>query len=208
MLFYLVRHAQSEGNAKVPGAPVDSRLTALGRQQAQAIAEHLAPLGITHVFASPYVRTLETAEPILVATGAPGEILALLHEHHQEAFGEEWPLQSRRVLAARFPGFAVPESFSDSAWHTPPETHDAALERAGRALDALRRRFRSAPDARVVLVSHGSPTGKLIQAFLGAGDATHTTITIDNASLSVLEEQGAERYLHAVNRIHYLRHLD
>jgi broad specificity phosphatase PhoE len=210
MLLYLVRHAQSEGNAQVPGAPVDCGLTDLGRRQAAAVAERLAGQGITHIFASPYIRTLETAEPIRVATGAPAEVLPLLHEHHLRPFGAEWPLLSRRALAARFPAYRVPESFADAAWHQPPETHEAALERARGVLDDLRRRFETGSDgadARLVLVSHGSPTGKLIQAFMGVSGPQRVTVSIANASLSLLEERGPERYVHAVNQVDHLRHL-
>jgi broad specificity phosphatase PhoE len=204
MLLYLVRHAQSEGNAQVPGAPIDCGLTDLGRRQAAAVANLLAPMAVTHLLASPYVRTLETAEPIRAATSAPAEIVPLLHEHHVEPFGAEWPLMSRRAIAERFPRFVVPESFSDHAWHQPPETHAVALQRAREVLAAILRRFECETGARVVLVTHGSPAGKLIQAFMGATDADRTTVSIANASLSILEERDGRRFVHAVNRIDHL----
>ncbi|HEX2513472.1 MAG TPA: histidine phosphatase family protein, partial [Chloroflexota bacterium] len=57
MRLYLVRHAQSEANAGLPGATRDSRLTELGRRQAEAVAQCLARHRIGRVLASPYVRT-------------------------------------------------------------------------------------------------------------------------------------------------------
>ena len=207
MQLFLVRHAESEGNAQVPGATIDCGLTDLGQRQAEAVAERLAALGVDRVLASPYVRTLETAQAIQAATGAPAEAFPLLHEHHFQAFPDEWPLLSRAALANRFPAFAIPEDFQDARWHTPPETDEAALRRAGQALDELRVRFAGDPDVRLAIVSHGSPTGKLILAFLGVTAMAGLDVTISNASLSILEERDGYRVVHAVNRVDHLDHL-
>lgn len=176
MLLYLIRHAQSEANARVAGAPIDCELTDLGRLQVEAVAAHLATLGVDYILASPYVRVLETAEAIRRTTGAPAELFPLLHEHHDQPFPESWPLQTRLALSARFPHFAVPDAYTDTPWHQPPESHESVDERMVSALDHLRGRFAS-PDAaieseaahrpRVALVSHGSPVGKLVLAFTG-----------------------------------------
>ena len=73
MRLYLVRHAQSEANAGLPGASRDCALTELGRRQAQAVAQRLARHRIDRVLASPYVRTLETAEAIRAGHRGPGD---------------------------------------------------------------------------------------------------------------------------------------
>ena len=207
MLLFLVRHAQSEANARVPGAPIDCALTERGRQQAEAVARRLAAERIDLLLASPYQRALETAEAIRVATGAPAEILPHLHEHHDQPFPDEWPLMPRSLLAQRFPHFAVPEDWQDAGWHTPPEAHETALERARRVVAHLSARFASQPDARVALVSHGSPVGKLVLAFAGVPTTRDLTVTIDNASISVLYDGYGQRYVHAVNRVDHLGHL-
>ena len=89
VFLYIIRHAQSEGNAKVPGAGKDSRLTELGHRQAEAAAARMAEIGVDRVLASPYVRALETADAVRRATGAPAGIVPLLHEHHVEALGSD-----------------------------------------------------------------------------------------------------------------------
>ena len=67
----LVRHGQTESNveglldAGAPGAP----LTALGRQQADALPERLTRFAVTRVIASPLLRTVQTAQPLLAAVG-------------------------------------------------------------------------------------------------------------------------------------------
>ena len=57
MLFYYVRHGEPLG---VP----DYSLTPLGREQAKALAKRLCLFGIDRVFASPTLRTMQTAQPI------------------------------------------------------------------------------------------------------------------------------------------------
>ena len=57
MLFYYIRHGEPLG---VP----DHSLTPLGREQAKALAKRLCLFGIDRVFASPTLRTMQTAQPI------------------------------------------------------------------------------------------------------------------------------------------------
>ena len=57
MLFYYIRHGEPLG---VP----DHSLTPLGREQAKALSKRLCLFGIDRVFASPTLRTMQTAQPI------------------------------------------------------------------------------------------------------------------------------------------------
>lgn len=204
MLLYVIRHAQSEGNVRLPGATIDCHLTELGRRQAAAVAERVAQLGIDRLLSSPYTRALETAEAVRAATDAPAEVVPLLHEHHIDAFPEEWPLMSPETLRNCFPHFAVPEAFTASAWHRPPETHLEALRRAAAVLQYMQERFADAGKQRIALVTHGSPAGKLVLAFQGVTNTDNLTVTIDNASLTVLEQHDGWRWVRAVNRVDHL----
>jgi broad specificity phosphatase PhoE len=76
----LVRHGRPDGRW---GRDPDPGLDALGREQAQAAAEVLAPLGPLPVVVSPLRRTRETAAPLLarwslepVVEPAVGELTA------------------------------------------------------------------------------------------------------------------------------------
>ncbi len=57
MLFYYIRHGEPLG---VP----DHSLTPLGCEQAKALSKRLCLFGIDRVFASPTLRTMQTAQPI------------------------------------------------------------------------------------------------------------------------------------------------
>ena len=58
---HLVRHGQAAAGF---GAHKDPGLNDLGRQQAAAVAELLAPLGPLPVYSSPLARAFETARPL------------------------------------------------------------------------------------------------------------------------------------------------
>jgi probable phosphoglycerate mutase len=210
MRLYLVRHAQSEGNAGVRGAPIDCVLTDLGRRQAAAAGRRLAELGIDRVLASPYIRALETADAIRRAAEVPAGVVPLLHEHHVRPFpGEEWPLLSRAALAERFPAFELPADFAFAArWHDIPEQEDAVLDRAGRVLDELWHRYAAAPDGRqdvrLALVSHGSPTGKLVMAALRIPSPKGIEVNIANASITTIDYFPDWRALRACNLTDHL----
>ncbi|MUL83114.1 MULTISPECIES: histidine phosphatase family protein [unclassified Mycolicibacterium] len=77
-----VRHAQSAGNASglidssTPGPP----LTDLGRAQAVASAQRLAPNHYDGIFASTMIRTQQTAQPMSDTLREPVTVLPGLHE--------------------------------------------------------------------------------------------------------------------------------
>jgi broad specificity phosphatase PhoE len=201
VLLHVVRHAESLGNVSRSSA-IDCDLSDLGRAQAQAVAAELKRLGIDRVLSSPYRRTLCTAQAIAGLVGAPLEAYPLLHEHHPSMFPMEWPLMTRSELVVNFPGLVLPDDLADRGWHTPPETDAMVLERMGRVLADFEARYAS---QRLVLVTHGSPAGKLVQAFLGTTEAGRAEVTIANASITTLESSGWKRYLRSVNRTDHLR---
>ena len=73
MTSVLVRHASAgdredwEGDDRV--RPLDAR----GRRQASALVELLRPLEVRRLVSSPYVRCVETLEPLAAALGLPVE---------------------------------------------------------------------------------------------------------------------------------------
>ena len=206
MWIYLVRHAQSEANAGVAGAPIDCELTSLGRRQAEATAEWLVRANLDVILSSPYIRALETASAIHRATGAPVEAFPPIHEHHIEPFPATWPLLGREALTARFPHVHVPEDLFDTDWHNPPETDDVTLARMRHTLDLVKARFADDPDRdsrRVCLVSHGSPTGKTIMAFQGI-TTIEADIRIENASISLLQDLPGKRIVWGTNWVDHL----
>src|SRR6185436_5477942 len=84
-MIVLVRHGETEHNARrvmqLPEAP----LSAAGIAQARRVATRLARLGVARVLCSDFLRARMTAEPLVQATGAPLTLAPLLQERN---FGE------------------------------------------------------------------------------------------------------------------------
>lgn len=101
----LVRHGQSHFNVhfaktRIDPGIVDPGLTEEGERQAKAAAESLAEQGIRRIIASPYWRTLHTAEFIAGHLGLPVTIDPRVRERyfftcdigsHRSDLTKRWP---------------------------------------------------------------------------------------------------------------------
>jgi 8-oxo-dGTP diphosphatase len=79
MSLFLVRHAKAGKRSQWDDDDSLRPLVAEGVRQSEVIAEAIAPLQPTALFSSPYVRCMQTLEPLSNATGlqvAPHELLA------------------------------------------------------------------------------------------------------------------------------------
>lgn len=148
----LIRHGQSEWNARYshtridPDIP-DPPLTPEGRRQVAAAAEALAALQIDRLLASPYRRTLETADILAGLLSVPVTVEPLVRERAAFSCDIGTP---RSVLAASWPQLAF--DHVEEVWWPSGEESDTDL--------GLRcRRFRSAARRlqdfrRVAVVTH------------------------------------------------------
>ena len=202
MILHIIRHAESLANIG-KSTVIDCELSDLGATQVLHVARALQQIGIDRVLSSPYRRALNTANGIATEANVPIEIMIGLHEHHPAAFPTEWPLLSRVEMAAHHPKVELADDFLDRDWHQPPESEQAAIERMSRTLDAIILKY-GATATRLVAVTHGSPAGKLVQAFLGATDPVRAEVVIANASITTLEILGTKRFLRGVNMTDHL----
>jgi broad specificity phosphatase PhoE len=142
----LVRHAESEGNRDgVFTATPDVPLTALGREQARAVADWI---GTRHrprrLVTSPFARACETAAIIGERLGLPPVIEADLRERDYGRLAGQ-PYSTPR------PGYD-PGQY----WHWRPEGGETLVEVTRRVGAVLDRLAGAAPDDAVVVVSHGA----------------------------------------------------
>lgn len=70
MTRYVVRHAKAGQRRDWAGDDRDRPLSKTGRAQAAAIAERLADVGVTELYASPFARCVQTLEPLAARVGA------------------------------------------------------------------------------------------------------------------------------------------
>ena len=79
-IIYLVRHAKA-GERRVRDGDDEARpLSKLGWKQAEAIAQRLAAKGATSLHSSPYVRCMQTLEPLAERLGVAVEAERRLFE--------------------------------------------------------------------------------------------------------------------------------
>lgn len=147
----LIRHGQSEWNAIFnrtridPGIP-DPPLTEVGREQALHAAEMLATRSPTRLLASPYRRTLQTAEIIAAKLSLPVLVEPLVRE--RAAYSCDVGT-ARSHLASTWPHLSF--DHLDEVWWPAEETE---LELAGRC-DRFRHRMQCEDDWRqIVVISH------------------------------------------------------
>lgn len=138
--FYLVRHAIKE---KAVG---DVSITPKGRLQAEAAAQFLSGLPITHTVSSPLRRAKETAEPIARMTQST---LAEDHRLRERANWGDLPGQTFEEFVAMW------ERCTRDPGYIPP-VGDSARQAGARLCSLLSELAANhPPESSIVLVSHG-----------------------------------------------------
>lgn len=148
----LVRHGQSEFNVhygatrRDPGIR-DAPLTERGRAQARAAAIALGEASLERIVASPYTRTIETAEILAGTLGLPITVEPLVGERAAFSCDIGTP---PTLLAARWPHLAF-HHLDDPWWPAHEETEEALALRCGRFRETV---AGSEDWQRVLVVTH------------------------------------------------------
>ena len=224
MRFVLIRHGQSTNNAlwaetgDDAGREVDTRLSALGEAQAAALAAYATspglPWTLTHLYASPMARAVQTAAPLADALDLPLALNQDLFEvggpyDRLDGTGEQvaHPGSGSSVIAALSDRVHLPEWLTEEGWWRGEveREREVYVSRADRLIAALRDTHD--PDAVVGLVSHGWFGNVLLGRLLGI-EHMNGAFELANASISLLEdaEQGVPWDVTAI-RVNWLPHL-
>lgn len=198
MELYIVRHGQSTNNVSMiydaKDREADPPLTELGIKQAVKVADYLASaenfdhwierrteeretmqgFGITRLFCSPMLRTLQTSLPISKALNLQPEVWPDLHEHgglHLDSGDERgilgFPGLGRSTMMEQFPDYILHESIIEAGWYDHSrgvEDTGSAMARAIRVAGVLKAQANS--QQRIALVIHGTFADALIKALL------------------------------------------
>ncbi|MBI1277621.1 MAG: hypothetical protein GC179_05800 [Anaerolineaceae bacterium] len=198
MELFIIRHGQSTNNVSMiydaKDREADPPLTELGQQQAAKVAHYLATapnfdhwierkvedrqvtegFGITRLYCSPMLRTLQTALPISKALNMPAEVWPDLHEHgglhldHRDERGiEGFPGLGRSAMLEQFPGFILPDSIKEEGWYDfsrGVEDIAGAMARAIRVAAVIKSQSNS--QQRIALVIHGAFADALVKALM------------------------------------------
>ena len=188
MELYLVRHGQSEYNIGLT-EHLDSGLTPTGRAQAGRTAARLAAEKLTHIYASPLRRTLQTTQPICAACHLRAEVSAEVCEYFSINNAAYRTFQGLRPeeITRDYPFAFFGDSFPCDLvwWPQQLETNALLSERAERVRDVLLRRH-AATEHRVLIVSHADTVGRLMEAFLRVFPYPADPPWVDNCAVSRL----------------------
>lgn len=205
MLTIIVRHAESRNNTNEVQHP-DSDLSALGREQADRIAARLARQRIAAIYASPYRRAIQTAQPLAGRCGLPIRLRPELCEYYGATrldltgFG----LPDRTALSAEFAGVvADPDEAEPRAWPRLDEALAECVARQKRLIAQLRARW-GAEDDVVVLFGHGLPVARFIEAWMLDEPGPAFRFIMENAALNVLRFAGGVRSMICMNDTRHL----
>ncbi len=151
----------------------DPGLTELGRWAAWRVGRRFAQSddSIDSVYASPFLRTVETADEICQEIGAEMLLEPGLGEYRNDAwFDSEPALLSAEQLAERFD--TVRLGHDSYVVPTFPESHAEALGRIGETV----RHITDDTDGTVLLVGHGITIGGIVYGLVGAADAAEAPL--------------------------------
>jgi phosphoserine phosphatase len=154
---YLARHGESDWNAagRFQGHS-DRPLTAVGRRQAEALAEELAATAaVSAIYSSPLRRALDTAAVVGARVGVGPVPL----EELREVDVGSWAGLSRTDVEARFPDAFRRWLDGGEGW----EDGETYADMSARVLGAVLRVAAAHPNDEILVVSHGGPI-RAIQA--------------------------------------------
>ena len=229
MELYIIRHGQSSNNASEEvGTPrvCEPPLTEAGRRQVALVGERFRALDwarvhhgeaegkktdrLTRLYASPMLRTLETAEAVRRTTGLVPHVWIDIHE-----VGGVWldsgdgrgavglPGLGRAEIRERFPHFVLPPEVREDGWWNRPHEKDAeAYARAQRVAGELRELADT--DERVGIVSHGGIGSYLLDALLGLPFTPELRFSMNNTSVARVDVTPEGVRLHFSNRVDHL----
>jgi len=194
---YLVRHGHSTANAKAILAGRDPKvsLTAKGVEQAEALSKSLADVNFSAIYSSPLPRCLETVAPILKARTKLSlvKLPGVIEMDYGKWSGKKlvnlaklslWKTIQNRPSLVRFPDG---ESF---------------LEMADRAFRAVRES--GAPGKSVLICSHGDVIKSILTSALGLNLDNFQRLSVDPASISIIEISGDSSRVISVNDTSHL----
>ncbi|MCA9254916.1 MAG: histidine phosphatase family protein [Phycisphaerales bacterium] len=204
MIAYLVRHAESLSNSR-ESPSLNAALSDLGRRQTIAVADRLAAAEISAIYASPFDRCIETAAPLAERLGLPVRIRPEICEYHQIPDGDERThgLETVEAITRRYPiAQACPDHPDPFVWTPTQEPFESLLSRIRRFEAFLKGRW--GDDDAIVVFSHGSPTARLIDAWLTMQPGPSFRFIIDNAAVSCVRFHAGVSSLICLNDVSHL----
>jgi probable phosphoglycerate mutase len=159
---YLVRHGATEltDEDRFAGA-IDVKLSDEGRDQARRLGLRLEGEPISAAFASPMVRTMDTAALIVASHGLT---ITPVDGIREIAHGR-WERKTRAEVEAEFPEEYA--RYETDPFSFAPTDGESGLQVTARALPALLKIVEQHADQRILVVSHKATIRLLVSTLIG-----------------------------------------
>lgn len=186
---YLARHGQSRWQIERDGTDWNSPLTDLGQMQATFLANWLAkepaldngaPLEVTALHASPYLRAQQTALPVSRSLGLP-------------VITDEALREANFLVSDHLPRAEAP--FRPSDPYTPTESYASLKAQAEKALQSLLEGPADQGGA-ALAISHGGLISTMLRLIAGSDTVS---FWVYNASLHLIEWKRGRWHLVCLN---------
>jgi 2,3-bisphosphoglycerate-dependent phosphoglycerate mutase len=234
MQFFFIRHAQSTNNAlafetgEEIGRSEDPEITQVGAEQAKLLAKFLQQgdpkelkhcddtqgngFGITHLYCSLMLRSVQTGTIIARQLGLPLVALERIHECGGIYLADEetgknkfLPGKSKAYFENHFPELILPEDIIQTGWwdKRPVETREDCIQRARAYLETLIG-MHSGEEERVAIISHGGFYNDLLNAVLKLPNPNGAWFSLYNAAMTRIDFHEDMVELVYQNRLDYL----
>ncbi|MEH1945757.1 MAG: histidine phosphatase family protein [Nostoc sp.] len=180
----------------------DPPLSDDGMVQAQQLAKRLKKEKIGHIFASPFLRTVQTANAVAEMLNLPIKLETGLSEWLNPVWMTEEPERlSTPTLAKLFP--RIDTSYTSRIAAKFPETHEKVRERSGQTARCLATEF--FPED-ILLVAHGA---SVLGGAMGlVGEIAKTEVKASLCSLVKVVRQDPEWLLELTGDTSHLTHIE
>ena len=197
MIIFL-RHAQAENNTKriLAGRTEGVPLTKTGIEQAERIAKYLAPIDISAIYSSPIERAKHTAEIVANA-------------FDQDTVGVEVDERLTEIDMGKFTRMNYDDMFAKYGniflkfYENDPVIAEHEVETfpdvQKRVLDMVDHVLKKHKNENVILVTHMDPIKSMLAKVMNLLPETLFELIIENASLTIINEQDGKFSLSAIN---------
>lgn len=183
----LVRHGESETNlSKRFTGQLDAPLTALGRRQAEAMAEYLDRYTIDRIYVSSLQRAVDTAQTIVQRQNCP----LVRCDAFREINAGSWQGKTFSEIAQLYPGsYQVWRENIALAW---PEDGESCRQLYDRVIRLFTQLAETDGEETICIVAHATPI-RMIESYIAAGsaDLAQSLSWVPNASTTVYRYDGA-----------------
>lgn len=212
MQLYLIRHAESENNAK-PGYQrvEDPALTAIGRLQAQHLAAWASTFKMDALITSPFLRTLETTQAVVEATAMSVAVWHGVFERGgcYRGYGDDAKEGGmglgRSGILRHLPCAIVDDTIAESGWWggRDREQNEEAVERAGQVIARLIATFGTSGQHIVAIIHADLKREMLSQMLRPVADASLFG-PLRNTGITKIDFNGKDWRLDWLNSVSHL----